>query len=245
MNPRLSHKNAAFSLIEIAVVITIFSLLMAGLLSNQTLRQETTRVTSQDTNLDMVQEAIKVFFIQKRYVPCPASLSQAPNTAFYGVSTDCSLTTAPAGTRHVPIGTADPYQLRIGAVPTRTLGIPDKYAFDQWGNRISYVVMRNMAVNSPFSPTATTGYFQITDSANAVTYGNSNTELVAYILIVHGADGKGATSKQGAAGLTCSTTAADKENCDDDKQFMDAVPNATSGTTFYDDSIRWVKKSDL
>jgi type II secretory pathway pseudopilin PulG len=249
-HPRNLPSQAAFSLIELAMIITVFSMLMAGLLSSQTLRQDAVEVSKQEDGLDVVQEAIAVFLKQKSFLPCPASLAAAPDTALYSVSSadSCVNTTAPAGMRHVG-NAADPYQIRIGAVPTRTLGIPDRYAFDPWGNRISYVVMRNLAVDSAtfsaFSPTATSGYFQIVDSAGAVTYGTSNTTLVAYILVMHGADGKGATSKQGTSGVACSTTAADKENCDDDKQFMDTLFNQTSGATYFDDIMRWVKKSDL
>jgi hypothetical protein len=83
------------------------------------------------------------------------------------------------------------------------------------------------------------------NNASTVTYGSSNTEIIAYILLMHGTDGRGSNTKQGTAGLACSTTTADKENCDDDKQFMDAPPNLAGGATYFDDIIRWVKKDDL
>ena len=237
-----------FSLIELSIIITMFSLLMAGILGSQTLNREVTRITAEGTNLTALQKSIQAFYQKNKYLPCPASRTQAPDTATYGTSTDCSLTTAPAGTVHV--GTAaDDYQLRIGAVPTRTLGIADRLGIDPWGNRITYALMRKLGVDAAtytaYAPTATTGYFQIVDGTGAATYGSSTTTIVAYALITHGSDGKGAYTKQGAAGIACSTTSLDKENCNADKKFMDAPVNETQGATYFDDFIRWVKKSDL
>ncbi len=237
-----------FSLIELCIIITVFSLLMAGILGSQNLNREVARMTSENSGLNALQKSIQAFYQTNKYLPCPASRAQAPDTAGYGVSTDCSLTTAPAGTVHVGVA-ADDYQLRIGAVPTRALGLPDRMGIDPWGNRITYVLMRKLGMDAAgytaYAPTATTGYFQIVDAAGAVTYGSSTTTIVAYALITHGADGKGAYTKQGTAGVACSTTALDKENCNADKKFMDTAVNEAPGASYFDDFIRWVKKSDL
>jgi type II secretory pathway pseudopilin PulG len=237
-----------FSLVELAIIITIFSLLLAGLMNGKTIKRETQRVEAADAAMDTLQYSLQAFFQKNGYLPCPASLAAAPDTATYGISTDCSLTAAPAGTTHVGNAT-DEYQIRVGAVPTRTLGIADGYGLDAWGNRLSYVVLRQAAVDQAgydaYVPTQASDYFQIVNAAAAVTYGVSSSELIAYALINYGADGRGAFSKAGSAGLACSTTSADAENCDADKQWMDAPVNEIQGASYFYDFVLWVKKSDL
>jgi prepilin-type N-terminal cleavage/methylation domain-containing protein len=238
-----------FSLIELSIIIAIFSVLMAGMLGGRTIQREAERVEGADASMDAAQKALQYFFQEKGYLPCPASLTAAPGTVNYGISTDCALTAAPAGTTH--IGTAtDEYQLRVGALPTRTLGMADGAGVDGWGNRLTYVIPRMLGVDAAgytgYAPTQTTGFFQLTDAAGTVTYGSSTSEIIAYALISHGADGRGAYTKDGIAGIGCATTEADKENCDADKQWIDApVNDQVTGATYYYDFTRWIKKSDL
>ncbi len=244
-----NKQNLGFSLVEMSFIIVGFALVLTAVVSTEKVTQERQSYTHTDDTLERVEEAISYYFAGNGSLPCPASLEDAPNSANYGKSTDCSDTTAPAGTSHRDNGTgaSDEYQLRVGMIPTRTLGLPDSYALDSWGNRLSYAMIRQLGIDKTtydsYEPSQTTDLFQIRDEAGTILYGRDEKEIVGYVIISHGKDRKGAHTKQvDTEGIDCGDQTIDKANCDTDKIFVAAAINdRTSGADYYYDFVRWNK----
>jgi type II secretory pathway pseudopilin PulG len=245
-------KNNGFSLIELSIIIAVFATLLTSLLAAGRIDNESENVQEVEKRLFEIEKALEFFQKANGYLPCPASRTAAYGTASYGVSVDCSAATAaaaPAGTANLGTGAGDAYQVRVGAIPTRTLGISDEAGLDPWGNRLTYMVIRSLGVDSAtytaFSTTQTTDLFQIVNRASTVIYGTTNAQIVKYAIVSHGSDGKGAYNKNGILGVACSTTSAERENCNNTKNVMlDGINDivATSNATYFNDFVRFRPK---
>lgn len=173
-------------------------------------------------DMTAIQNALVAYQRQHHSLPCPAPRAGA-NT---GISApDCSI--AGAGNQLRAVGGS---QVHIGALPYMTLKMGTLADQDSYSNRFTYAVLINFA--SPFTYSTAVGGLTVTGA------GVTN---AAYVVISHGADGKGAFSgKAGIRGKACATTAADGPNCDDlDGTFRKSDLNPTLGTSFFDDAIIW------
>jgi len=129
-------------------------------------------------------------------------------------------------------------------VPTRSLALPDTAMLDPWGNRIGYSVIKDLAKNNgafrTYTTALTTGVIQLTD-LNGNQIPNDITEtVIAYVLVTHGKDGKGAANRQGTVVNACNNAAKDGENCDNDVVFRDIdIQDSTAAANYFDDTLRW------
>ncbi len=239
-----NYKNRylAFTLIELSVVMVIIALILGVMVT--VVPSEANKDATKETQdkMKVIEDSLLSFFNEKSYIPCPASRTAALSTATFGADSTCN-GAAPAGTVDVGSGAE---RVRIGAVPTRELGLPDSYAFDGWNNRITYAVGAELAYSSVgytnHTPT-TTGFTVIDNAGNQMHTGLPT--FIAYVLVSHGADGSGAYSYQGVApsGATaCSGTRRDGENCNDNATFRDQFQDIRSANAF-DDIIKWRTKS--
>ncbi len=240
-------KQYGFSLVELSIIIAVFAVVITSLLSGSGIKTENSDVISVKAELDNVESALAFFQKSNGFLPCPASRTAAPSNAAYGVSVDCTNTAANPADGTINIGASgDIYQVRVGTIPTRTLGLADSAALDPWGNRLSYMIIRSLGVSSTsyssFNPTQNTDFFQIVNKTRAVIYGSNTSEIVKYAVLSHGADGQGAFNKNGIQGLACGGSAADAENCNATKQIMvDGVSDVvqTNNSTYYNDYVRY------
>ena len=116
----MRSRQLAFTLVEIAVVIVIASILIAifaglssGLLAQQ--RRQTTV-----TRLSAIDASLVQYVVQQKRLPCPADGSAAAGIEVGSSATGC---------------TGD--QAR-GVVPWITLGLSESEILDGWGRRITY-----------------------------------------------------------------------------------------------------------
>lgn len=243
-----------FSLIEMAIILIMVSIIAGGVL---TLLPKNSDKNLQDvmaSKMDRIQDAILAYTHENGMLPCPADITTAVSTAAFGIAAgNCN--TSIAG--DIAVGS---FGLRMGMIPVRTLGLSDDYAFDSWGNRIRYGVIRQLAVNSTDFENFATTYsglspntrtFEIRDvSGNPINSPNSYAaptanNSVAYILLSHGANGNGAVPFAGGASPACPASGLlDQENCNGDRIFRDVSFN-TSSVNYFDDFIRWKTYNQL
>ncbi len=125
---RSLRRAAGFTLIEIAVVIVVLSLLfamMAGI-ATAMLGQQRREATRQ--RLAGVETAIALFASQNKRLPCPADGTEVGTSA-----------TAGKENPDPPTGVCSGNQAN-GVVPWRALGLTEQDITDGWGNRMSYRV---------------------------------------------------------------------------------------------------------
>jgi prepilin-type N-terminal cleavage/methylation domain-containing protein len=127
----LNNKSSGFTLVEVAIVLVIVGLLLAGGINLMSASSDTARYKESKNNLNDVKEALTTYFIQNGGVlPCPDIHNDVTN-ASYGQS-DYDSGNANAG------GVCTNYE---GWLPHVTLGIGG--SGDAWGERYKYVVSKS------------------------------------------------------------------------------------------------------
>jgi prepilin-type N-terminal cleavage/methylation domain-containing protein len=128
----MNHNSAGFTLIELAVVLIIVSLLLGGLLVPLGTQISQRNVQTTQGQLEEIREALLGFAVVNGRLPCPTTTTNPTNPQYGLEDASCSLATDPSWTA-------------VGYLPWKTLGVA---AYDAWG------VGRNAAAD-PW-----TGYFR-------------------------------------------------------------------------------------
>jgi len=226
-----------FTLVELAIVLTITSLLLGSYFAiyERSTTTNSERITNQ--RLDVIEQAVLAYYHKTGFLPCPAQTTVTG--ALVGSTTNCSAA-APAGTVDVGAGSDT---VRIGAVPTGSLNLENQYFTDGWGNRFGYAIVKDMGttIRNFNNYTSATSVITIVDDAG-VAYNNG---IGAFVIWSHGADGNGATTLNAQTPIACGGN-LDSENCDNDATFRDMFSNLTKGSVLYfDDIVRWKTYNQL
>ena len=234
--------RAGFSLIEMSIVLLIISIVAAGSLNINASVSARNHYQETDETLETVEDYLKFFYQINDRMPCPASLSAKAGESDFGteiLSGSCNGdTTTPAGTFRVAVG-AD--FLRIGALPTRALKLPDAVMQDGFSQRLLYAVPEKFTDSATYG--AATGIITVNDGA-----GNDLSTEAMYMVLSHGEDRKGAyTGKSGNVGVACGASDnLDVENCNEDATFTDATfNNGDIEAKFFDDRLLWKNKTNF
>ena len=133
---RYRRRARGFSLVELAVVMAIVSLLLGGLLYTLSAQTEQRNFDETRRRLEQARELLLGFAIVNGRLPCPATAASAGDEAPAGGATACTAGYA-------------------GWLPARRIGYQqtdsDGYAVDGWGNRIRYVVSITAWGTTPFA----------------------------------------------------------------------------------------------
>jgi type II secretory pathway pseudopilin PulG len=164
------NRAAGFTLLELAVVVLVVTLLIGGLLVPLATQVEQRNVTDTQLRLAQAQEALIGFAIANGRFPCPAKVSTPPQTTDLGVEDP-------------PGGGACTHPID-GYVPGTTLGLTnlDSQGFmvDAWGlqqNRIRYSIT-NATVNGVANAFTVAGGMR---SAGLTNLGDSTTYHYLYV----------------------------------------------------------------
>ncbi len=215
----LRHRahSAGFTLVEMAVVVTLIGILMAlGLATATSVMDSSRRATTKDRQ-DYVRDAFLAYFTVNHRFPCPDNGSNVGNTGRDGVEDR----TAGGATPNVLVGCT----VSLGTVPYQTLGISREKALDAYGNFITYRLdtARNWHLTATFqsspgvprSPCSPAGIVGVpvglsVFSAPAVV----QMPAAVIVLISHGPNGKGAWNQgtTNASRNTLPTTSAEQGN---------------------------------
>jgi len=255
-------KNAGFSLIEMTIVLIIFSIMVAGAMNVLTAYELRTQSKEIKSKLDTIKAGLENYIERFGMLPCPASLVAIPGTKDFGKAMDCNTTAVKAGfcsksgsyciqkgRKIAPIGSkksAEALRVRIGAVPARDINIPFEMTFDKWGSKILYAVTETLA-QSPSQFNQTDGGISVIDESGVSVINPENT--AAYILLSTGTNRMGAVPLNGEK-LPKTCNDADKleyENCDFQKPqeqstFRAAFFSGGDSTLSFDDYIVYETK---
>ncbi len=240
----IKNKVRGFTLVETAAVIVILSIMLTSLLSVMSTGSNERAGELTTEKLQKIEMALNAYFNQKGFLPCVANKNAALSSSGFGVATNCASIGSSAPAYYESGSGAD--RIRIGAVPTRELNIPDDYAFDGWNNRITYVVAAGLAQTDVLynSHTSASTGMTIRDASTNSLHTGSPT-FISFVLISHGKDGGGATNLIGdQIPLACSGTRNDGENCNNDSIFRDQFLDFNSAS-YFDDQVIWRTKSQV
>jgi type II secretory pathway pseudopilin PulG len=236
LDRRQRHRRGViggFSLIEMAVVLLLVTLLLGSILIPLSSQVDQRRVTDTEKQLEAIKEALIGFAVANRYLPCPAVSS--------------------ANGVEDRTGTACTGGKRVGFLPWVTLGVQGN---DSWGNRYRYSVTPAFTVSDPNNLFALD---QVTDATWITIQGRDSTGAVINLtaansvpvaLLSHGKNGYGATSESGVARAlpgTWANTLDEYNNANNSTTFWSRARTENTAATGgeFDDVVVWISPSIL
>lgn len=182
-----------------------------------------------------ISEALLNFQMINGRLPCPSPLTAQADDPKFGreiltAPANCDTNVDVAGTFRATgkLGRG----VRIGAVPTRSLNLPDEMSQDAWGQRFLYAVTEKLA---------TPGSFLYTDGAISVV-DSSGTDIVTptggahYAIVSSSTDRSGSYSGSGGVLSGLLPQGHDMENWDNDAVFVKTLVNSNAeGASYYND----------
>lgn len=218
-------EQRGFSLIEIAIVLVIFGLLIGGgaTLFSGTVganRERATKVT-----LGVYKKALEAYYIRQGRLPCPADGSLVSSSTDYGRALPETSTVI---CDMVNDGTPE-----NGVVPWRTLGMSESASLDGWGHRISYRVS-----DAVIDDTAIATGDIVVCADRTCSAGTEHTTEAAVVLVSHGRNGFGAWNNQAGTRMpTANASLSEDPNLDGTGDAIDALFSEAVGNNYFDDFV--------
>lgn len=237
----MKQAQRGFTLIELAIVLVVLTILAGGLLVPLTKRIESERIRNTQQVMEDAQQALIGYAMSHRaadnrpYLPCPDKMTvtnivaNKPNDGLEDRATGTS---------------PGPCEVQEGNFPWATLGIGNT---DAWGNRLRYHVSSSYSnSNNGFysSPSPSSATLQICNQSACPT-GSVITNQIPAVILSFGNNGWGAINSNtpiGSAALlqTAPTSADELENTNGDDNYV-----SRSTTENFDDLATWLSKEIL
>lgn len=196
---------SGFSLLQTSILLTMSALVLVSVLPGQRHGDFNQKVLDDVTRLEQVEEGMKRFMALNGRRPCPADGQYDVNSNSFGLEAGATTANSPLGSCKggLPVAPMGPdagtNYIVAGNIPTKSLGLPDDYAFDSKGRRFTYVVDTRATLASTcysMQNVKQAGGLQVQykDPTGAVIF----TDNVMYAYITHGPDGHGAWPAAGS-----------------------------------------------
>lgn len=227
-----------FSLIQLAIVLTVAGVLISGFLQLYKIEEKRRLMAKTDYAIFTVTDSLSKYLSRNGRYPCPARTDRSASDEDYGEETDCTDMASVDGDTcgdGYCVATQSGKRIRIGMLPFKDLDIGREDIIDAYKNRFTYVVTEQQATASYVEGDGVIQLLDIDDSTGgAITQNNLD-----MLFFSHGENGAGATRSSGvAAANQCDQAGMDEENCDLDGVFISderAKSNLATGT--YDDKL--------
>ena len=209
--------HGGFTLLEMAAVLTIIAVIIAGTISMGSSMVASAKLVNTNNKLDAIETALMAYRLANDRLPCPADPTVVEEGAGYGyeAGTAGTCTASNISSYTIPKTSTDYAALGItateGAVPVKTLSLPDEYQFDGWGRRFAYGVAAPMTGTNAFvnyGLYANCGAISVKNAG-----GNNRTQVADYVLLSYGPNGHGGHLKSGTRYFMKSDNAAEQTNC--------------------------------
>ncbi len=216
---KLIHKKG-FTLIEMAIVLVIVGLLLAGLFTTLRAQFELRRTEETRVVLEEAKEALMGYALANKFLPCPDTNAIPNGTEGPRVANEC-----------LPLE---------GVLPWQLLGVR---GLDAWGRYIRYRVSSNFSNNNTFFLISDTGDIIVNSDTGTLT-----TSAIA-VLISHGPNGFGGrntTQASPANQMPLPTGADELENSNGlNLIYVSHAPTGQGSAIEFDDSVSWLSSTIL
>lgn len=233
------NNHDGFTLIELALVITVLGLIVAplfGFIATQVKKEKD--VIAQNREKTIIT-ALSLYIKQNNRYPCPANPSLAPGQPQFGRESRAGAAcngvpnpgVSPLPTAVISSGGANP--VFSGALPTHALNLPQRYAANAAGMKYIYAVTGSLADATTFA--TATGQIRINDAA-----GNQMTNDLAHFVIIDTGRNRlgGYNLDANIRTFACTGGGLDVENCDADNVYRDALFSLSqAGGNYFDDTV--------
>lgn len=250
--------TGGYTLVEMAVVISIVAVITAGSLVLGNLRLGKEKMGSTEERMAILERSLLAYINLNHRLPCPAQGNLTESSSNFGKEAD-NPGSCTGGT--IAASFNDGGQIVGGVLPVVTLGLPADMMYDAWGKRITYAVdkrytdIRNTTYKLPLpflmnGHASSCGGVTIKDNADNTLVNNA-----VYTLISHGEDGHGAFKRDGTRvnDLNVNTSTQDNASYDAgyatsfDAQFRshNYTENANDAKDVFNDIVRYKTRRDI
>ncbi len=261
-------KNSGFTLIEIAIVLIIVTILLGYTMAMVPVQQDIKQYRQADAEMNRIIESLYAFSQVNGYLPCPAwEVVGVTSNGFECRDIDGTAANCDAAP---PVPATDTCDIWFGYVPGKTLGIEGKYSdsgllLDPWGQAYRYQITDDdVGVASTNADFVTPGEIQAESVAGGVglsvlgpdlevcntdaTSGSAGTELTcasAPQTVVNTLPAVIlSTGKDGADTSISWVQLENLDNSTNDRVFIKTSRRDVSGEEF-DDLVKWVSPNIL
>lgn len=226
------NRAHGFTLIELAIVLVIITILIGGLVTPLTAQIQARRIAETRAEISATRDAVMGFAMSHTCaIDCTSSINTPNTTSCQTARTDycasAAAATQPLINRHFlpcPDVNGDGREDRNaasgectnaatsarGGLPWLTLGVK---GHDAWGNRLTYAVTQAFAAHSGFASTPVVTPASLMVYADRTCISAVVAENVPLVIVSHGANGRGATNVNGGTPLAAaSVPAAERQN---------------------------------
>ena len=193
------NKQRAFSLVELAIVITIISVFIAGVMNVAVGVTNNSKVTVTKNKMNEIYKALGNYAAAHGRFPCPAPVTNIKGDANYGNNRtnglgSCFDITSNAGVVTGAYASTTANTLIYGMIPVQNLKLSSEMAEDGFGTKFGYVIDRRF---TGFNENGNSNNFKNGPESSVITINEvgSTTETVtngaAFVIVSYGANKKG------------------------------------------------------
>jgi len=193
------NKQRAFSLVELAIVITIISVFIAGVMNVGVGVTNNSKVTVTKNKMNEIYKALGNYAAAHGRFPCPAPVTNIKGDANYGNNQtnglgSCFDITSNAGVVTGAYSSTTANTLMYGMIPVQNLKLSSEMAEDGFGTKFGYVIDRRF---TGFNENGNSNNFKNGPESSVITINEvgSTTETVtngaAFVIVSYGANKKG------------------------------------------------------
>ena len=237
--------KTAFSLIELAIVVTIVSILVAGALAMMTSSANNAKIKITNERIQTIYKAFGTYLLVNAALPCPAVVTSIKtSSANYGGGSGEINTTVGADCIMTGVYNSNGGIMAYGMVPVRVLGLSDEFAEDGFGSKFAYIVEKASTAGdtSPFSTNASTilTIKEKLDSSLQTIVTNAIFAIVSY-----GSNKSGAFPANSATQITRSSDADEMENDTNSGAYDEILVTYSGGSSAFDDVVFYKTRNAL
>ena len=232
----LRRRSPGFTLIEMALVLTIAGLIVTSLVSLFVTQVANNQISSTRGREDAIKTALITFISRNNRLPCPAVPTLLPTDPNYGKESPTPATCTGTAVGGFPVA--------IGIVPWIDLGLSNDAGQDAYNQRFTYAVSllaTNLNRDTVAGMAGVINMYKTTPATVANQINANN--LAAVAIISHGKNGFGAYLPSGSR-APLPTGANEQENTNADVNFVQA-DYSENATNPFDDIVAWLTPADL
>jgi prepilin-type N-terminal cleavage/methylation domain-containing protein len=236
-----NSRRRGFTLIELAVVLTVVGLLLTAFLRFYQIMDQKQRIETTRERLQELRTSLIYYVLRHNRLPCPASPLNGRNADREKDPCGPDVTGPPAGvTSHAVMVEGrnvsnDSANIWAGVVPVRDLQLDPQLSVDGWGNRFSYAVSRNLTLpQAMHGNPIPKGHISVVDENGDNLLETPDTGR--YVVISHGPSGSGAWTREGKR-RPCQPGTLATKNCENTGAFVMAPFSTAPGERFFDNLV--------
>ena len=209
--PLFKNKNNGFSLLELAVVISIVAVIGGTGMVVGKATLDSAQVATTNSRMQVIETALLSFRRANDRIPCPGDATLLASNSNYGKES-ANLGNCTGGSPAANYSVTSGGSLIVeGSLPARALNLPDEFMYDGWGHKFVYSVWAPATGARGFTNYGVTPNCGLQSIRNSV--GMARSDNGVYTLLSMGANGHGAFNEMGQRTTSHSVNTDELINC--------------------------------